>query len=184
VRFVVGVVAVARLRVATPLVVTGATTLGVVADVAIGDGAAIAAAAGDGTAAEATVGVSAPVPAAVVPGVKPGVVFVGVASDGFAATARDVALDKPLTTFAAGLVLPVATAAVDGVRPVPAALLTAAGVDTAAVVAPVAATAATPVSAKTAASPSAPVVTIGVGAELLLEFAVICGFATSAGGFR
>ena len=120
---------------------------------------------------------------------KPGVVFVGVASDGFAATARAVAFDMP---FATAPVTPIveplfvlAAVAVDVVSPVPETLVpppvatlgVTVGV-TDAVTAPVVFTAPLLAAAlKIApASPSPPVVTTGVGVELMVEFAVCCGF--------
>jgi hypothetical protein len=118
-------------------------------------------------------------------------VFAGFASDGFAATARDVAFESPLATAPLLLVL-FATAWVVGVRPVPetvaAALVPTTGDvvgATDAVTVPLLATAAfDAASVKTAPSPSEPLVMIAVPFELFDEFAVDSGFAYSAGGFR
>jgi hypothetical protein len=113
-------------------------------------------------------------------------VFVGLASDGFAATARAVAFESPLATALLLFVL-FATAALVGVRPVPETAVAefTTGVVVAAtdgVTVPLLVTAAVDAaSVKIAPSPSAPLVTIGVPLELFDEFAVCCGFAYSAG---
>jgi hypothetical protein len=118
-------------------------------------------------------------------------VFVGFASDGFAAMARAVVFERPFATAPLLFVL-FATASVVGVRPVPetaaAELVATIGVvvgETDAVTVPLLTTAAfDAASVKTAPSPSAPLVMIGVPFELFDEFAVDSGFAYSAGGFR
>jgi len=165
------------------LAVTGTVVDGVAAEVEIAEGAETAVFAGLGTESDEVVGVSAPVPAAVCPTVKPGVVFVGFASAGFAVTARAVVFDMP---FATAPVTPTV-----GVAPV--LLFTAAAVagetalvpETPVVTLGAAVTAAVPPSAAllaagvkiAPASPSAPLVMTGVGVELFDEFTVCCGFA-------